>query len=104
VFGSHDRKMLSFRTGFDNAVKRAGIHDFRFHDLRHTFASKLVQAGVDLLTVKELMGHKTLIMTLRYAHLSPDQKRLAIDRLKFSTSHKSVTSKSAVDSPQIVSH
>ena len=71
-------------TAFATAVRRAGIVDFTFHDLRHTFASRLVMAGVDLTTVKELMGHKHIAMTLRYAHLSPGHKRSAIavlDRL-----------------------
>src|SRR5712691_3805127 len=54
-------------TAFDTAVRRAGIMDFTFHDLRHTFASRLVVGGVDLTTVKELMGHKHIAMTLRYA-------------------------------------
>jgi integrase len=52
------------------------------HVLRHTFASRLVMAGIDLRTVQELMGHKDINMTLRYAHLSPDRKRAAIETLE----------------------
>jgi integrase len=66
---------------FATAVARAGITDFTFHDLRHTFASRLVMAGVDLATVKELMGHKHIAMTLRYAHLTPGHKRAAVEVL-----------------------
>jgi len=55
------------KTAFHAACRRAGIRDFHFHDTRHTFASHLIMAGIDLTTVKELLGHKTLTMTLRYA-------------------------------------
>jgi site-specific recombinase XerC len=52
------------------------------HILRHTFASRLIMAGVDLRTTQELMGHKTISMTIRYAHLSPDHKQSAMDLLE----------------------
>jgi len=64
------------------ALKKAGIEGFRWHDLRHTFASRLAIAGVDLHTIQELMGHKTLAMTMRYAHLSPGHKLAAVQQLK----------------------
>jgi integrase len=48
----------NFRTAFERAVQQAGLEDFTFHDLWHTFASRLVMAGVDLTTVKEVLGHK----------------------------------------------
>jgi len=72
----------SFRTAFERAVQKAGLEDFTFHDLRHTFASRLVMRGVDLPTVKELLGHKTIAMTLRYTHLSSDHKQRAVSMLE----------------------
>ncbi len=66
---------------FKSACRRAKILDLHPHDLRHTFASQLVMAGVDITTVKELLGHKDIKMTLRYAHLAPSHKVKALDIL-----------------------
>jgi integrase len=66
---------------FANVVKLAGVRNFTWHDLRHTFASRLVMAGVDLRTVQVLMGHKTIQMTCRYAHLAPGHTLAAVERL-----------------------
>jgi site-specific recombinase XerD len=71
------------RGWFKRAVDRAGIHDYTWHCNRHTFASKLVMAGVDLRTVGELLGHRSAQMTLRYAHLAPEHQASAVDRLTF---------------------
>jgi integrase len=81
----YDEKQLrnyqNVKRSFATALDRAKITDFHFHDLRHTFASQLVMAGVDLVAVKELLGHKDIKMTLRYAHLAPAHKRKAVNVL-----------------------
>jgi integrase len=66
---------------FPEAARTAQIEDFRLHDLRHTFASRLVMAGVDLLTVMQLGGWKSLAMVQRYGHLSPGHRQSAVERL-----------------------
>jgi integrase len=69
------------REWFASACDEAKIKGVTWHILRHTFASRLVMAGVDLRTVQELMGHKTIAMTARYAHLAPEHLRSAVNKL-----------------------
>jgi site-specific recombinase XerD len=73
------------RLWFESAVKAAGLKAFTWHCLRHTFASRLVMVGVDIRTVQELMGHKTIAMTVRYAHLAPKHTLAAVERLDAQT-------------------
>src|SRR5437588_12632884 len=73
--------LKGYKHWFDPAVREAGISFFTWYCLRHTFASRLVMAGVDLRTVAELMGHKTIQMTMRYAHLAPAHNLAAVERL-----------------------
>jgi integrase len=62
-------------------LKRVGIEDFRFHDLRHTFATRLAQAGVDLYKIAKLLGHKDIKMTQRYSHHYPESLRDGVEVL-----------------------
>jgi integrase len=66
----------------EGCVKSAGVENFRpYHDLRHTFASRLVMAGVDLRSVQELLGHRSIVTTMRYAHLSPGHQKANVEKL-----------------------
>jgi len=69
------------QAAWEKVLKRARTTNFRWHDLRHHFASRLVQHGVPLNTVRDLLGHSSVGMSLRYAHLAPDQRREAVAKL-----------------------
>jgi len=74
-------RYYDLKKSFTSACRKAKLTDFHFHDLRHTFASQLVMNGVDITTVSKLLGHATLTMTLRYAHLAPNHLKSAVDVL-----------------------
>lgn len=89
VFSSNrnvGERFLDLKKGFEKAVRLANIIDIRFHDLRHTFATRLVQAGVDLIidliTVQHLLGHAKITMTSRYADSPTDARIAAVRRLE----------------------
>ncbi len=96
VFTYKGKPIQSVKTSFARARERAEIEDLRFHDLRHTFASRLVQAGVPLYEVMTLTGHKSLEMAQRYAHLAPDFQERAISALD-GFGHNSGTSENNPD-------
>lgn len=85
---------VDIKKSFFTACKNSGIiknSGFRFHDLRHTFASQMRMSGVDLADISEFLGHKSLQMTKRYAHLSPDYKKRAFDLLSQKIDSKFIT-------------
>jgi integrase len=70
-----------WRRWFEEAVKKAKIENFTWHDLRHTFASRLVMKNVPIASVQQYLGHRSILTTMRYAHLSPDFQREHIEKL-----------------------
>jgi site-specific recombinase XerD len=97
----HD--VVSPRSWFDPAVKKSGVQDFNWHALRHTFISRLVMNGVDLRTAQELAGHKSIAMTMRYAHLAPSHLDAAIEKTTSPTATTTATEqKPASDSRPVV--
>ncbi len=86
VFSDNGEPYGDVKTGCWTALKKTKIEGFRFHDLRHTFGSRLVMAGVDIRTIQELMGHKDIKMTVRYSHPTPEHKKKAVKILDQVTS------------------
>ena len=91
VFTFRDRPLRNIRTAFQITCRKAGIKNLRFHDLRHTFATRLVLSGVDLVTVSRLLGHSTIHMTMRYSHPKPEALKSAVETLDTPKLGKSVS-------------
>jgi len=79
--GAGGGRMTNINKAWDGLITAAGLADFRLHDCRHHFASRLAMSGVDLYTIKELLGHASIEMTQRYAHLAPDKLADAVAKL-----------------------
>jgi integrase len=79
--GSSDHVCAPMNGWFRAALQIAGVRNFRWHDLQHTFASRLCMAGVDLRTIQELLGHGSIVMTVRYAHLSDSHLQKAVEQI-----------------------
>lgn len=79
--GHRDNAPIDLRTPWETALKRAGIEDFRWHDLRHSTASYLAMNGASLAEIAEVLGHKTLAMVKRYAHLSEAHTARVVERM-----------------------
>jgi len=77
-----DPPLTDVKKGFKTARENAGIENFRFHDLRHTTATRLAENGIDAFTIAEILGHSDLRMTKRYTHSTSKSKRNAIDSLE----------------------
>jgi len=96
--------LTSPRYWFEPAIRDAKIRRFSWHCLRHTFASRLVMAGVDLRTVQELMGHKSIQMTVRYSHLTPRHTLAAVERLAEGASETPTGTKTSTEAEGRISH
>jgi integrase len=95
--GAGEKALTAITTAWRGVRESAALEDFHFHDLRHHFASRLVQSGVDLNTVRELLGHADITMVLRYAHLAPDGLALAVEKVARSAASLEKTSSRLCD-------
>jgi len=81
VFAGRGGEPLNIRSAWDSAVKAAKLDNFRFHDCRHTAASYLAMNGATLLELSQILGHKTLSMVKRYAHLTEQHLHNVVERM-----------------------
>ena len=86
----------NLRRSFNVAINNAGIQDFHFHDLRHTFATRLAQRGIDIYKISKLLGHHSIEMTQRYAHHCPDSLKDGVEVLEFGHNLVTVEEKRSV--------
>lgn len=103
VFANPETKQpwVDLKLAWLKAVRQAGIKRFRFHDLRHTFASRLAQRGVSIKVIQDLLGHQSLATTLRYAHLGPSDLREAVKVLTQNPKITTHRTTHATDSPSV---
>lgn len=94
------KPFVDLKAGFKLACKKAGIEGVTWHTLRHTFASRLVDRGVDIVTVKELLGHSSITVTMRYTHTNLESKRAAVGKLLHKLCDKSVTVCTSMQQPK----
>ena len=95
--GRYGNPIKGIKDPWKNTLIKAGISNFRFHDLRHTFASHFVMKGGDILTLKEILGHSSLKMVERYAHLANEYKSIQINALNGTFSgHLNATSNQSI--------
>lgn len=77
-----DSHITSVKKSWQHLLEQAKIENFTWHDMRHDYASQLIMSGIDLNTVRELLGHRDIKMTQRYAHLAPEHKVMAVEKLQ----------------------
>ena len=94
--GRSGSRLDNINSAWRSLMKLAEITAFRFHDLRHHFASRLVQEGVNLNTVRELLGHRDISMTLKYAHLAPKHTAAAVAKLVWDDENANQTNRSMI--------
>lgn len=96
------KPFVDLKTGFQRACKKAGITDVTWHTLRHTFASRLLNRGVDIVTVQQLLGHSAITVTMRYTHTNLESKHAAVAKLeKFGDNLVTVCTKMQQSSSQL---